>query len=108
MAKVGLMLKRILHLGFLTVLAAAILPGSAKAWDDCYYHCYPRYNYYHRDYSYGYRPYYYPRYYTGCRWCGGYDGYDGYGDGYYPYGGYRGYRRHYSFFRYEEWDSYDW
>jgi hypothetical protein len=96
------MLMRISHFGFLAVLTAVNLPGSAKAWDGCYYHpCYPRYNYYPGDFGYGYRPYYYPNYYTGCRWCGGY------GDGYGPYGGYGGYRRHYSYFRYEEWDSLD-
>jgi hypothetical protein len=107
------MLKRVALLGFLAVLTAANVPGPAKAWDGCYYRsCYSRYNYYPRNYARCYRPNYYRRYYTGCRWCGGYarygGGYDSY-DGYYGrYNSYRYDSYRYDSYRDDDWYGYDW
>jgi hypothetical protein len=98
----GIMFKPVSLLGFLAVLTAANLPGSAKAWDGCYYRpCDPRYDYYPRNYGDCCRRNYYPRYYTRCRWCDDYR----YDD---VYGGYRVYHRRWRYFQYDEWYSYDW
>jgi hypothetical protein len=105
------MLKRVALLGFLAMLTVANAPGSANAWDGCGYRgCYPRYNYYPRNYAGCYRPYYYSRYYPRCRWCGGYAGYGYPGRGYARYGdgydSYDGYYRRYNSYRYDDWDRY--
>ncbi len=107
------MLKRAALLGFIAMLTAANVPGSAKAWDGCGYRsCYPRYSYYQRNYAGCYRPNYYSRYYPRCRWCGGYSRYGGYpGGGYARYGdgydSYDGYYRRYNYYRYDDWYGYD-